>query len=80
MLASGLGISFAVLALIGGILYRRRLQAARRSEVGYAISDDMIRQIETAGRIEVEEPLDLKEIRAEEDQFWGESWDEPEEF
>jgi len=79
MLVPGLGILFAVLALAGGLLYRRRLEAAKRLEGGDFLSDELIRQIETSGRIELEEPLDLKEIRAEEEQFWSETWDEPEE-
>ncbi len=57
---------------------RRRREARRRS----AVTDEMVRRIETAGRIDAEEvdPLDLEEARAEEDAFWEQTWDEPEEL
>ncbi len=42
----------------------------------------MVQQIISRGRIEGEAvpegPLDLEEIRREEDRFWGETWDAPE--
>jgi hypothetical protein len=69
----------AVLALIAGALYMLRLRTLRRGDDG--LSDDVIRSIENTGRIEVDEPLDLGEIRDEEVRFWEEStWDEPEEL
>ena len=41
-----------------------------------------IRRIEEEGTLRTEdpEPLDLKRIRREEDDFWKETWDEPEEL
>lgn len=71
-------LALALLALAGGVVYRRRI----RDYVGGArkgLDDDMIRHIEEQGRIEVEEPLDLDEVRLEEERFWSESWDTPEE-
>lgn len=46
-----------------------------------SIDDDAIRTIVETGAltIDVDEPLDLREIGEEEDRFWSESWDEPEE-
>ena len=45
------------------------------------MTDDMVRQIEDAGYIDVDEPLDLEEIQEEEERFWEEApWEEPEEF
>jgi hypothetical protein len=70
------GIVAAVLAIAAGLLYRNRLEDARREEPG-ALDDDLIRQIEQDGFIEIEEPLDLDHIREQEERFWGESWDEP---
>ena len=69
----------AVLLLLGGVLYRLRLQALRRSEL---LTDDMVRAIEEQGSIVVDdpEPLDYERIRMEEDRFWEEAaWDDPEE-
>jgi hypothetical protein len=41
----------------------------------------MVRQIEEAGYIDVEEPLDLAEIQDEEERFWEEQpWEETDEY
>lgn len=71
----------ALLALAGGILVRRRIGAARRRRTD-GLTDEMIRRIEREGRLRREEPepLDLDEIREEEDAFWEQTWDEPEEW
>lgn len=69
----------AVLLLTGGVLYRLRLQALRRTEL---LTDEMIRAIEERGSIVVDdpEPLDYEQIRMEEDRFWEEAaWEDPEE-
>ncbi len=57
---------------------RRRRQARSRP----AVTDDVVRRIESVGRIDADEvdPLDLDEARAEEDAFWEQTWDEPEEL
>lgn len=72
--------ALAVLVLIGGYVYRAR-RGRRGGEAGF-LTDDMIRRIEEEGRLELEfsEPLDLDEIREAEEQFWSESWDEPDEY
>lgn len=72
------GIVLALLALAGGLLYVLRL----REKLGDGgMTDDLIRQIEQAGRVEIDEPLDLDEIAAEEDEFWEEErWDGADEF
>jgi hypothetical protein len=72
------GLLIGLLALAACLIHRSRL--AR--EVGgqeSVLSDDMIRQIESSGWIEVDEPLDHREIREEEARFWEEPWDEPDE-
>jgi hypothetical protein len=71
------GIVTALLAIAAGLLYRNRLETVA-SEDSSALDDDLIRQIERQGWIELEEPLDLDHIREQEQRFWEESWDEPE--
>ena len=46
------------------------------------IDEDDIRRIEEEGTLLTDdpEPLDLEEIGREEDEFWKETWDEPEEL
>jgi hypothetical protein len=69
-----LWIGMGVLVLVAGLL-------ARRGERGRkGISDVMIRQIESTGRIDRDdvEPIDIDEIRSHEDEFWAQTWDEPE--
>jgi hypothetical protein len=72
------GIVAAVLAIAAGLLYRNRLDYAQQEEP-VVLNDRLIRQIERDGRIELEEPLDLDHIREQEERFWEESWDEPDE-
>ena len=71
-------VILALLAIAGGVLYRNRVRdyVGRRRGM---VDDDMIRRIETQGRVDVEDPLDLDEVRREEDRFWSETWDRPEE-
>lgn len=74
------GIFTAVLALAAGLLYRAKLR--RFTGKAPLVTDDMIRRIEEHGRVDVEEdePLDLRAIREEEDRFFEETWDEPDEM
>ncbi len=46
------------------------------------VDEDAIRRIEEEGALFTDgpEPLDLEQISREEDDFWRESWDEPEEL
>ena len=71
----------AVLVVLGGVAYRLRLHEAI-GERSTPLNDDQIRRIEETGRLDLEsdEPLDTEEIRRAEDEFWEESWDEPEEW
>ncbi len=58
----------------------RRLLAAR-AERRPRLTDEAIREIERHGRLERQEPLDLREIDSEERRFWQEEeWDESEEW
>ncbi len=65
----------AGLAVVAYAMSRSHLRARRRSA---SLDDDAIRRIETSGRVDVEEPLDLDEAHEEEERFWEEDWDEPE--
>jgi hypothetical protein len=74
-----LALLFALLAIVAGLLARRRL---RRDRGPAPVTDELVRQIEDSGRVRTREaePLDLGEIRTEEDAFWEQTWDEPEEI
>lgn len=71
-------VLLAVLAIAGGVLYRNRVRdyVGRRRDV---VDDDMIRRIESQGTVDVEDPIDMDEVRREEERFWSETWDRPEE-
>jgi hypothetical protein len=73
------GVLLGLLAVAAGLMYRSRLTRVIRSS-DPVLTDDMIRQIEDRGRVDVEEPLDLDEIQEEEARFWEEPWDEPDEW
>lgn len=75
-----IGVIFSVLAIVAGILYLRRLRAlgARKR---FRVDDDIVREIEESGRVEVDEPLDMEDIRDEEERFWRDQpWEEPEQW
>jgi len=71
-------LALAILVVVAGVAARRRTRSAKRS----GMTDDLVRQIETLGRIDAEEihELDVDEARQEEDRFWAQTWDEPEEL
>ena len=73
------GILLTGLALIGGLLLRARLGRVVRGEEPL-LTDDMLRQIEASGYIELDEPLDMEQIRDEEARFLDEyRWEESDE-
>lgn len=80
-MTGGFLLVLALLAMAGGWLLRRRIGRAREGGRAH-LSDEMIRRIEEEGRLHRpdNEPLDLDQIRREEEQFWDETWDEPEEL
>lgn len=69
-------VALAVLVAVAGWRVRDRLRRKARS----GMTDEIVHQIETLGRVDAEdvEPLDLEEARAGEDEFWAQNWDEPE--
>ena len=75
-----MGVPMFLLALLGAaaaIVMRRRIRDYVAGPD--VLDDDMIRRIEQEGVVEVEEPLDLDEVREEEERFWSETWDIPDE-
>jgi len=80
MILAFVSLGFALLVAVAVVVhYRRR---AVPSEPEPTLTDEMIRQIEREGWLHIEdsEPLDLDEIREQEELFWEESWDEPDEW
>ena len=70
-------VALAVLVAVAGWRVRHRLRHRTRS----GVTDEIVHQIETLGRVDAEdvEPVDMERMRAEEDEFWAQTWDEPEE-
>ena len=80
MSSSGIGLLVAGLALVAGLVYRSRMRRLR-SETAATLNDDMIRQIEERGWVDVDEPLDHDTIQEEEARFWEEEpWEEADEW
>jgi len=73
-------VATLILALVGALAFHIRRQ--RTTELfARTLTDDMVRQIEETGYIDVDEPLDIQEIQEEEERFWEEApWEEEEEF
>lgn len=70
-------------ALVGalGVRHRLRMRAARPRVP--RVDDAALESILREGRLvlpEEDEPVDLDEAARAEEEFWGESWDEPEEY
>src|SRR5688500_4880774 len=71
----------AVIAGVAGVRYLIRLRADHSPEAPPTVDDDAIRQILERGTLSTgPEALDLGEIARAEEDFWAESWDEPEEY
>ena len=67
--------ALAVLVAVAGWRVRHRVRRQTRG----GVTDEIVRQIETQGRVDAEdvEPVDMERARAEEDEFWARSWDKP---
>ena len=61
------------------LVYVRRRASFARPEP--RLDDDAVRTIVETGALTLEddEPLDMREIGEQEERFWSETWDEPEE-
>lgn len=73
-----LWITFAVLAALAGARVWLRIRGARPPLVP-TLDDEEIRRLERGGSIRIDTPTDLGEVAAEEERFWEETWDEPDE-
>jgi len=73
----GLLVVLAIVACLIAYARRKVLLASYHPR----IDDDAVRTILATGALSVDEdePLDLREIGEEEERFWAETWDEPEE-
>lgn len=79
MAGSLLFLGMAMLALAAGLLVRSRLRRRGRKR---GLTDEMVRRIEREGelRYDGQRRLDLEAIREEEEAFWEQTWDEPQEL
>lgn len=80
-MSGALWIALGGLALAAGVAVRWRIRRVRRRDGAVGVDDEAVRRIEETGRLETDErePLDHDRIREEEDRFWSETWDEPDE-
>jgi hypothetical protein len=69
----------ALTVAAGWSLYERRRRLLRRQPL---VDDDAIQSILDTGELYVDEdePLNLQEIDEEEERFWSETWDEPDDW
>lgn len=69
-------IGLALVVVVVGVAHRVRMRSRKGRGT---LSEEEIRRIEETGSIERPEegPLDLDEIERAEDEFWEETWDEP---
>lgn len=74
-------VLLGLLALAAGVAARWRIHRVKDRGEGPEVDDAAVRRIVEEGRIETDErePLDHDRIREEEDRFWAETWDEPDE-
>jgi hypothetical protein len=70
----------SALLVVAGLRARARRRASIRGAVP-SVDDAGVLSIVESGSLsdDADEPLDPDEIRAEEERFWSEPWDEPEE-
>lgn len=77
-------VALGVLGLAAGVRHLARMRAVReRSRAGVPeVSDDALRQILETGRLRGPShgKADMRRAAEAEEDFWEESWDEPEEF
>jgi hypothetical protein len=69
----------ALTVAAGWSLYEQRM---RRTRERLVLDDDAIRTILDTGELHVDEdePLNLEAIDEEEERFWSETWDEPDDW
>lgn len=77
-----LWILLSLLAFVAGLRHRTRTRSPRGSGGAPRVDDEALRQILETGSLpgDDDEPLDMDEAARAEEEFWGESWDEPDEY
>jgi hypothetical protein len=72
----------AVVVGVAGIRYWSRRRSLRARRHVPRVDDAALRQILETGALDAvdDEPLDLDAAARAEEEFWSESWDEPEEY
>ncbi len=71
-----------LLALVLAAAWRLRRRREQVRQRAFRVDDDAIEQILARGTLTApdDEPLDEEEIARAEEEFWQESWDEPDEY
>jgi hypothetical protein len=71
-----------ILGCIAGVRHLARTRSASRFNGPPRVDDEALRQILETGSLESDEdePLDMEAAARAEEDFWNESWDEPEEY
>ena len=80
-------IFLALLAGAAGLRYLAHLRSAAHDGAPPRVDDDALRRILEHGTLssggddeDDDEPLDPRKAAEAEEEFWAESWDEPEEY
>ncbi|MBW3569998.1 MAG: hypothetical protein KY467_02720 [Gemmatimonadetes bacterium] len=76
-------IVLSALAGLGGLRYLVRLRAGRPPSQVPAVDDAALHEILRSGRLrgpDGDPPVDMRDAAEAEDEFWSQSWDEPEEY
>lgn len=75
-------ILMAAAVVYAAVRAQARLREVRPPARPPRIDDEALRRILEEGTLTVpdEEPLDMEEASEAEEDFWSESWDEPEEY
>lgn len=76
-------MGLSLLALAAGLRYLARLREVRRSSrVPVMVDDAALDEILRTGRLQrpdTPRPVDMRKAAEAEEEFWAQSWDEPEE-
>ena len=73
----GVGLGVMVISARVSLRLRRSRQVEEKTQI---LDDQAVDRIIRQGKISInEDVLDLKAIENEEERFWSENWDEPEE-
>jgi cytochrome c-type biogenesis protein CcmH/NrfF len=73
-----LWITLALLVVVAGVRVWLRARRGHGPRV-HPLTDEEIRRLERGGSVSIEPPTDMGEVAEEEQRFWEEHWDEPDE-